>query len=84
MIAVRINATGSWRWKICALLFFATSINYMDRQLPGLRCWIARHDRRTDSDGIFRIQRIHFGNDWQPLGFIRDGILSLFGRVGNH
>jgi ACS family hexuronate transporter-like MFS transporter len=25
-----------WRWWICALLFFATAINYMDRQVLGL------------------------------------------------
>jgi MFS transporter, ACS family, hexuronate transporter len=27
---------GTYRWKICALLFFATTINYMDRQILGL------------------------------------------------
>jgi len=27
---------GNYRWTICALLFFATTINYMDRQVIGL------------------------------------------------
>jgi ACS family hexuronate transporter-like MFS transporter len=27
---------GRYRWRICALLFFATTINYMDRQIFGL------------------------------------------------
>src|SRR3984885_5461031 len=27
---------GSYRWKICALLFFATTLNYMDRQVLAL------------------------------------------------
>lgn len=27
---------GRYRWKICALLFFATTINYMDRQVLAL------------------------------------------------
>ncbi|MDR3435915.1 MFS transporter [Telmatospirillum sp.] len=27
---------GNYRWTICALLFFATTINYMDRQVLGL------------------------------------------------
>ncbi len=27
---------GSYRWSICALLFFATTINYVDRQVIGL------------------------------------------------
>ncbi|WAC13378.1 MFS transporter [Dyadobacter pollutisoli] len=30
------NATGNYRWAICALLFFATTINYLDRQVLGL------------------------------------------------
>jgi len=28
--------SGSYRWTICALLFFATTINYLDRQVLGL------------------------------------------------
>jgi len=28
--------TGNYRWTICALLFFATTINYLDRQVIGL------------------------------------------------
>lgn len=27
---------GNYRWKICALLFFATTINYIDRQVLGI------------------------------------------------
>ena len=27
---------GNYRWVICALLFFATTINYIDRQILGL------------------------------------------------
>ena len=32
-----MNSTklGSYRWTICALLFFATTINYIDRQVIG-------------------------------------------------
>jgi ACS family hexuronate transporter-like MFS transporter len=30
------QALGKYRWLICALLFFATSINYVDRQIIGL------------------------------------------------
>jgi len=29
-------AGGSYRWSICALLFFATTINYVDRQVLGI------------------------------------------------
>lgn len=31
-----IDAGGAYRWGICALLFFATTINYVDRQVLGL------------------------------------------------
>ncbi len=31
-----IGAGGAYRWGICALLFFATTINYVDRQVLGL------------------------------------------------
>jgi len=30
------KSTGSYRWSICALLFFATTINYLDRQVLSL------------------------------------------------
>src|SRR5438552_2556739 len=29
------EAMGKYRWTICALLFFSTTINYMDRQVIG-------------------------------------------------
>src|SRR6267378_1478107 len=28
--------TGNYRWLICALIFFATTINYVDRQIIGV------------------------------------------------
>src|SRR3954471_15390301 len=40
--ATRLDASsigsqvGRWRWVICALLFFATAINYIDRQVLGI------------------------------------------------
>ncbi len=36
MTVTRSIAMGNWRWVVCALLFFATAINYMDRQILGL------------------------------------------------
>lgn len=30
------NTSGNYRWTICILLFFATTINYLDRQVMGL------------------------------------------------
>ncbi len=34
--ATSAKGVGSYRWRICALLFFATAINYIDRQVFGL------------------------------------------------
>ena len=34
--AAQSRAGGNFRWVICALLFFATTINYMDRQVFGI------------------------------------------------
>ncbi|PKU26183.1 MFS transporter [Telmatospirillum siberiense] len=36
IIATVTEKVGHYRWTICALLFFATTINYMDRQVLGL------------------------------------------------
>jgi len=33
-----MNQSGKLHWFICALLFFACVVNYMDRQVPGLHC----------------------------------------------
>src|ERR1700743_2096967 len=34
---------GRLRWTVCALLFFATSINYMDRQVLGILAPVLQH-----------------------------------------
>jgi ACS family hexuronate transporter-like MFS transporter len=34
--AAEASEAGTYRWRICALLFFATTINYMDRQVLGV------------------------------------------------
>ena len=30
------QAIGKYRWTICALVFFATTVNYLDRQVLSL------------------------------------------------
>ncbi len=35
--------TGRVRWTVCAMLFFATSINYMDRQVLGILAPMLQH-----------------------------------------
>jgi ACS family hexuronate transporter-like MFS transporter len=34
--SIAVSGNGNYRWKICALLFFATTLNYMDRQVLAL------------------------------------------------
>jgi ACS family hexuronate transporter-like MFS transporter len=38
------NGTTHFRWTICALLFFATTINYMDRQILGILAPVLQKD----------------------------------------
>ncbi len=38
------RAIGRYRWTICALIFFATTINYMDRQMLGLLAPLLQKD----------------------------------------
>jgi MFS transporter, ACS family, aldohexuronate transporter len=45
---------GRLRWSICALLFFATTINYIDRQVIGILS--------KDLQGIFHWTEIDYGN----------------------
>lgn len=44
MMAARTAALSNWRWVICALLFLATTINYMDRQVLGLLAPTLQHE----------------------------------------
>jgi ACS family hexuronate transporter-like MFS transporter len=52
--AVHAQAGGNIRWVICALLFFATTINYMDRQVLGLLA--------PDLQKMFSWNEIQYGN----------------------
>jgi len=45
------KTTGNYRWAICTLLFFATTINYLDRQVLGLlKPVLEREYNWTESD----------------------------------
>jgi ACS family hexuronate transporter-like MFS transporter len=46
------GALSNYRWKICALLFFATTINYLDRQVLSLtwKDYLVPEFHWTDSD----------------------------------
>jgi ACS family hexuronate transporter-like MFS transporter len=44
LVAEPKSPLGRYRWGICALLFFATTINYMDRQVLGLLAPVLQRD----------------------------------------
>ena len=52
MSSVTTNKMTNWRWVMCAMLFFATTVNYMDRQVLSLtwKEFIAPEFHWTDSD----------------------------------
>lgn len=70
--------TGHYRWIICALLFFATTINYIDRQVIGLlKPTLEVEFNWTESDyanivmifaGCYALGYIIFGNIIDKIG----------------
>lgn len=44
VVAGVARTASRYRWTVCALLFFATVINYMDRQILGLLAPMLQHD----------------------------------------
>lgn len=62
MAPIKTSKMTNFRWVICAMLFFATTVNYMDRQVLSLtwKDFIAPEFHWTDSDygtitGLFSI-----------------------------
>lgn len=49
---IKVDKIGNYRWTICALLFFATTINYLDRQVLSLtwKDYFVPEFHWTDSD----------------------------------
>ena len=55
-----LERVGRYRWTICALLFFATTINYIDRQVLGLLAPLLQKEIVLKSLGnaLFRVYQI--------------------------
>lgn len=79
----------NWRWVVCSLLFFATTINYLDRQVLSLtwKDFIAPEFHWTDSDygtitGFFSLFyaaiSLFAGKVIDRLGSRRGYLLSIF------
>ena len=86
------KAMTNWRWWICLLLFVATTVNYMDRQVLSLtwKDYIAPEFHWTDSDygiitGFFSIFYAAVGLfagrfvDWMGTKKVSFG-LSVYGH----
>lgn len=75
---VSVRPAGSYRWVICALLFFATAINYIDRQVfsilaPELQKSIGWNEQQY-GDIVFAFQLAY------AIGLV--GVGSLMDRLG--
>ena len=51
-VAMNNNKPSSFRWVVCAMLFAATTVNYLDRQVLSLtwKDFIAPEFKWTDND----------------------------------
>ena len=88
MSPISTSKMSNFRWVICALLFIATTVNYMDRQVLSLtwKDFIAPEFHWTDDDygtitGLFSIfyaiANLFAVSSW--IGWVpRKVILSLF------
>ena len=93
MTPVQKTKMSNFRWVICALLFLATTINYMDRQVLSLtwKDFIAPEFHWTDGDygtitGMFSlfyaIANLFAGKfiDW--MGTKKGYLIAIFGQEG--
>ena len=70
---------GNYRWRICALLFFATTINYLDRQVLGILAPYLQEDlgwNEIDYANIVAAFKIAYA-----LGMV--GMGNLLDRLGS-
>jgi len=69
---------GNYRWSIVALLFFATTINYMDRQVIG---YLKPLFSKPPSEGGFGWTGTDFGNITTAFTFFYAGFTLLAGWI---
>ncbi|MEI6568899.1 MAG: MFS transporter, partial [Verrucomicrobiota bacterium] len=77
-----MNKIGQYRWRILVLLFFATTINYIDRQIIGiLKPFIAADLGWSEADYGYIVTAFQVA---YAIGLITTGrILDKFGtRIG--
>lgn len=67
------NAIGKYRWSVVALLFFATTINYLDRQVIGLL--------KPTLEQTFSWSESDYGNIVMAFSATYAAGLLIFGRI---
>src|SRR6201996_7516815 len=81
------NKVGNYRWVVVALLFFATTINYLDRQIIGLlKPTLEKSFKWTESDysnivtaftAAYAVGLLLFGNFIDKIGTKLGYIISI-------
>ncbi len=82
VIAAAAERVGRYRWVICALLFAATAINYIDRQMIGvLKPTIALELKWSETDyaNIVFYFQLAYGIGYLGFGKIVDALGARFG-----
>ena len=73
---------GSWRWVICGLLFFATTFNYVDRQVIGLLKPTLQHElgwNEVDYSNIISLFQAAYAVGYICMGPIIDQLGTRLG-----
>lgn len=73
-----LQKIGSYRWRICALVFFATTINYLDRNVLGLlKDDLAKEFNWSEKDYSYVVMAFQFSYALGLLGI--GGIIDYIG-----
>jgi len=81
---IQTSSAGRYRWTVCALLFFATTINYVDRQVIGLlKPTLEVEFMWTESDyaAIVMVFSLAYALGYLVFGRIVDSIGTKIGYV---
>jgi MFS transporter, ACS family, hexuronate transporter len=84
MKGMNSTSAGNFRWRICALLFFATTINYIDRQVIGLLKTTLQGDfgwTETDYSHIVTAFSIAYATGLLLFGRLVDKIGTKMGYI---
>ncbi len=57
----QLKSIGNYRWTICALIFFATTINYLDRQVVSLL------KPELEAAGVFGTDPAHYESTYANI-----------------